>query len=122
MEASENEPLIAIGLVFSIAGIRKMREYFDARGICIGGAGSGASGYELFPPESKLEEVLNALRQEPELSDIEVTYYDCPRNVMDGSKYDRLADHFAGPDPNRPPLDGISIGEDGVSGIIESPQ
>lgn len=111
--------LVAFGLVFNFKQMLRLDAFFHAHDISIGGEGTGMSGYELVTEKENLERVLEAIRTEQELKGVEVRYYDSPEDFRARSKYDRLADAIARPDPKRPPLTGIEVSEAGVKGITQ---
>lgn len=115
MNTADENPWMAFGLTFQVG-------YFDRLAAILGeenisAEGTSASGYELYVRRSDLNS-LGLLRTDERIRDLEIQFYESPRNISDGSRYDRLVDHFKGPDPSRPPLTGISFGDDGVRGIV----
>lgn len=120
MNAEEESPWMAFGLIFHLDNYRRLREILAEIEVGVIAEGTTTSGYELYIGQSDLAS-LELLKADPRLGDLKIQFYERPRNMSDGSRYDRLVDHLVGPDPSRPPLRGISFEPDGMRGIVGEP-
>lgn len=99
----------AIGITHSIETIRLLEEQLDPKRFGFGAEGTGMSGYELYVFKDSADVAVQKIRAvlAVHLGQHEVSFYDRPRAIDDGTRYDRLLDHLEGPDPDRPSTDGI---------------
>jgi len=117
MNEEEETSWMAFGLTFHLDNYRRLREILAEVEVGVLAEGTMASGYELYISQAGLDS-LELLKGDPRLGDLQIQFYERPRNMSEGSRYDRLVDHFVGPDPSRPPLRGLVISDDGVRGIV----
>ena len=72
-----------------------------------GAEGSMASGYELYTSNDTAEEIIQEIKANVKLNGHKIELYSRTREIEDGTRYDRLIDHFDGEDPERPSVNGI---------------
>lgn len=102
---------VAIGVTHSRETLNLLCEILADTKYGFGAEGTMASGYELVVLQSMVQEAIAAIRKHPKIyiEGHEIRFYDQPRFLNDGTRYDRLIDHYCGEDPDRPSVDGIGF-------------
>lgn len=102
---------VAIGVTHSSDTLNLLCEILDDTKFGFGAEGTMASGYELAVFPAMVQKAIAAIRKHPKvhIEGHEIRFYARPRFLNDGTRYDRLIDHYCGEDPDRPSVDGISF-------------
>ena len=101
--------IVAIGITFSIDGMREVGVILEEDRFEFGAEGSGVSGYELYTAVELADEAVDLLLSSEVMKKYKIEIYSRIRTANDGSRYDRLLDHVEGEDPNRPSYSGIHL-------------
>jgi len=105
-----NQPdFAAIGLTFSNETFHVLMKVLSEPKFNFAGEGSMASGYELYVAPDAAQEAIREITTSRLLEGHKVEIYKRVRRFSDGTKYDRLIDHFEGDDPDRPSVNGITF-------------
>lgn len=109
--SDQRHNFVAIGVTHSSDTLNLICEILQDRKFGFGAEGTMASGYELAVFPAMVSEAVAAIRQHPKIhiEGHEVRFYDRSRFLDDGTRYDRVIDHFLEEDSNRPSVDGISF-------------
>jgi hypothetical protein len=102
---------VAIGLTHSSDTLHLLCEILRDPKFGFGAEGTMMSGYELWVYPTVVQEAVAAIRKHPKIH-IEghnVSFYDRARFLDDGTRYDRLLDHYLGEDPDRPSANGVTF-------------
>ncbi len=106
---SDQPKYAAIGLSFSFDIFERLSGVLADKKFGVAGEGSGATGFEIYVIRDHAEEAVELIQSSPELKDVKIELYKRIRDFDDGTRYDRLADHLDGEDPDRPAITGVRI-------------
>lgn len=101
----------AIGLTHSIDTLNLLEEILRDSRFGFSAEGTSMSGYELYVTAAMVQEAVAAIRKHPKIH-IEghrVDFYERARFLDEGTRYDRLLDHYLGEDPERPSVKGLTF-------------
>lgn len=109
--SNESHKFVAIGVTHSSDTLNLICEILADPKFGFGAEGTMASGYEMTVIQAMVNEAVTAIRKHPKIhiEGHEVRFYERPRFLDDGTRYDRVIDHYLGEDPNRPSVNGISL-------------
>ncbi|MBK1829085.1 hypothetical protein [Haloferula rosea] len=102
---------VAIGVTHSSETIHLLEEILSDDEFSFGAEGTMASGYECYVRSAVADRAIAAIKSAPKfhIEGHKIRFYDKPRAITDGTRYDRLLDEYCGENPDRPSADGIQF-------------
>jgi hypothetical protein len=102
---------VAIGLTHSNETLKLLQEILQDPAFGFSAEGTMMSGYELYVVPAMVHEAVAAIRKHPKIhiEGHQVRFYEKARFLDEGTRYDRLLDHYLGDDPERPSANGVTF-------------
>jgi hypothetical protein len=102
---------VAIGLTHSNETLKLLQGILQDPAFGFSAEGTMMSGYELYVVPAMVHEAVAAIRKHPKIhiEGHQVRFYEKARFLDEGTRYDRLLDHYLGEDPERPSADGVTF-------------